>query len=153
MQNGKLIQTLRIKKNLTQKEMAKLLNVKLGTYKMYENNMRIMKLYELNFISNYFNTSIDTLLSLKPNPQMSNVCERINYKFLKFKLKLIRKTNHLTQKDLANEFNISVCSISKFENKPQLININYLYLFAKKFNVSIDYMCGKTTKKEIFSLT
>ncbi len=153
MQNGQLIQTLRIKKSLTQKDLANLLKIKLGTYKMYENNLRVMKLYELNFISNYFNVSLDSLLSLKHNHYISNVSERINYRFLKFKLKLIRKNNHLTQKDLAKEFKIAVNSISKFENKPQFISLNYLYLFAKKFNVSVDYICGKNTKKEIFNLT
>ncbi len=152
MQNGELIQTLRIKNKLKQKDMADLLNVKVGTYKMYENNIRLMKLYELNIISNYFHVSIDALLSLKRNQILTNVCDRINYKFLKFKLKLIRKSNHLTQKELAKEFNIAVNLVSKYENKPQFISLNYLYLFAKKFDVSVDYMCGKTTKKEIFSL-
>ena len=40
-------------------------------------------------------------------------------------------------------------TISKYEKDPSNINANYLYLFAKKFNISIDYICGKTLKKEV----
>jgi len=64
MQNGLLIATLRTKKNLTQEDIATYLKVSLPAYKLYEVNLRAMKLEKLNMLSNLFNISLNSLLSL-----------------------------------------------------------------------------------------
>ncbi|MDE5539128.1 MAG: helix-turn-helix domain-containing protein [Bacilli bacterium] len=149
MQDGTLIANLRTKKNLTQADIAKLLQIDSATYKLYENNLRVIGLYELNYLSNYFQVPMDNLLGLRKYNKQKIECTRINYKYLRFSLKCIRRKSRITQREIGEEFGFSTSSVSKFENKPQLMNVSYLYLFAKKFNVSVDYMCGKTTKKEV----
>ncbi len=148
MQNGLLISRLRTEKGLSQKDMAIFLKVTLATYKLYETNLRPMKIDELNKLSDYFNISLNTLLNLSNNLNKTNYIE-IDYKYLKFSLRYVRKIHRITQKQLAKEFNISIPTIARYEKNPQTVNVIYLHNFAKKFNVSIDYICGKTLKKEV----
>lgn len=149
MQNSNLIATLRVKKGLTQKDMATLLKVSHSVYKLYESNLRIMRLAELNYLSNLFNISLNSLLGISTNPLSFNIKPDIDYKYLKFSLRFVRRRNRITAKDLAKEFHMSAATISRYEHHPEYTSITYLYLFAKKFQVSIDYICGKTLKKEI----
>jgi len=149
MQNNVILASFRTKNNLTQKDMADLLNIGLSTYKMYEAGILPMKLEELNFLSNYYNISLNYLLNVSKKNITNNFRRSIDYKYLKFSLLYFRRLHRLTQKDLAKEFNTSVYSIIKYEKDASTVNILYLYLFAKKFNISIDYLCGKSLKKEI----
>ncbi|MBE6154961.1 MAG: helix-turn-helix transcriptional regulator [Firmicutes bacterium] len=149
MQNNVILASFRTKNNLTQKDMADLLNIGLSTYKMYEAGILPMKLEELNFLSNYYNISLNYLLNVSKKNITNNFRRSIDYKYLKFSLRYFRRLHRLTQKDLAKEFNTSVYSIIKYEKDASTVNILYLYLFAKKFNISIDYLCGKSLKKEI----
>ena len=148
MQNGNLIAKLRIEKMLSQQEMANMLKVGLSTYKLYESNVNVMRLRELNVISNFFNVSLNALLNLTTNENFKEAFP-INYKFLKYNIRLLRKNANLTQRDLAKCFNMSVNSISSFETEPRKMPATYLYSLAKKFNVSADYICGRTLDKAI----
>ena len=149
MQNGNLIAILRLEKGLTQQYMANILNISLKTYKLYESNKRPILINTLNKLCNYFNVSLDALLNLTNNLDNEIINSEINYKKLSFHLRCIRKKYHLTQNDIAYYFGISVMSVSRYEMYPKTISISYLCNFAKKFNISIDYLCGKTQKKEI----
>ena len=149
MPNYYLIGTLRVKYNLTQVDMANILHVGLTTYKNYETNKRLMSLNELNLLSIYFKVSLNYLLGLTNNPKSFNINKKVDYKMLTLYLIHVRKHHHYTQKSLAKELNIHENSISRYETTPRTVSIYYLYLFAKKFNLSIDYICNKTTKKEI----
>lgn len=149
MQNGNLIAMYRIKKGLAQEEMATLLKVSYSTYKLYEANIRTMKLPELNFLSNYYHISLNSLLNISDNPKSLNDKKDIDYKYLKFSLRYIRRINRVYSKDLAREFKMSTSTITKYEKHPECVSTAYLYMFAKKFHISLDYICGKTLKKEV----
>ncbi len=150
MQNGLLIATLRLNKNLTQKDIANYLKISLPAYKLYELNLRAMKLEKINMLSNLFNISLNSLLNVSKTLYSHNENQNIDYNYLGFSLTFIRKRNKLSQKDISTMFNISIPTISKYEKKPETVPITYLYQFAKKFNISIDYICGKTLNKEFF---
>lgn len=149
MQNGTLIATLRLKKNLTQSDIATYLKVSLPAYKLYELSLRAMELEKLNMLSNLFNISLNSLLDISKTIYNYNENQNIDYKYLGFSLTFIRKRNKVSQKDIAKKFNISIPTISKYEKKPETVPITYLYQFAKEFNISIDYICGKTLNKDI----
>ena len=148
MQNGMLISKLRVEHNLSQKEMAKYLHVGVSPYKLFEANIRPMNIKELNRLSNYFKVSLNTLLGLSNNLTEFGPFD-IDYKYLRFSLKYIRKRHRITQKKLAQDFHVSYATVSRFEKYPEKVNASYLYMFAKKFGVSVDYICGKTLKKEV----
>ena len=149
MQNGLILASYRTKNNLSQKEMADILKIAYSTYKVYEAGLLPMKLEEINTLSNYFNISLDYLLNLSKKPDTNNFRRSIDYRYLRFCMRFLRRRDRISQKKLAQEFNISLYTISKYERCPEKVNISYLYAFAKKFNISIDYLCGKSLKKEV----
>ena len=107
-----------------------------------------MKIEELNQFSNYFKISLNTLLGLS-NSLRNVKPSQIDYKYLRFSMKYVRKIHRVTQKDLAKEFDVSIPTVARFEKHPEDMNANYLRCFALKFHVSVDYICGKTLKKEV----
>ncbi|HBF44270.1 MAG TPA: hypothetical protein DDW16_01320 [Clostridiales bacterium] len=68
---GKRIKELRIEKNVTQKELAKSLNLTQDSISLWENNKRIPDTMYIILLCNYFNVSADYLLGLK-NEYMDN---------------------------------------------------------------------------------
>ncbi|APM40587.1 helix-turn-helix domain-containing protein [Clostridium kluyveri] len=60
------------------------------------------------------------------------------------RLKELRKKSNLTQQELANKFYLNKSSISRYENDTQLPEHNILEKIADYFNVSIDYLLGRT---------
>lgn len=148
MQNGLLMAKLRCNQGLSQRDVAQHLKVALTVYKLYEANIRAMKIEELNHFSNYFRISLNTLLGISNNLSIVKPTQ-IDYKYLRFCMKYIRKIHRITQKDLAKEFHVSIPTVARFEKHPENLNAAYLRDFALKFHVSVDYICGKTIKKEV----
>lgn len=60
------------------------------------------------------------------------------------RLKELRKENKLTQKQLAEKLNVTDDCIYYWENNRSEPSIDYLISLANIFNVSIDYLVGKT---------
>ncbi len=61
-----------------------------------------------------------------------------------FRLKELRKKNHLSQIKLAMDLNMNQNTISRYENEIREADYKTLILFADYFNVSIDYLLGRT---------
>jgi predicted transcriptional regulators len=59
---------------------------------------------------------------------------------MNLKLQDIRENNELTQKAVADILNVSQLTYSRWEKKIEIIPLNKLILFAKYFNVSLDYL-------------
>ncbi len=58
------IKDLREDNDLTQKEIAKYLNIKQNTYSQYENGQRQIPLDSLILLAKFYHTSVDYLLGL-----------------------------------------------------------------------------------------
>lgn len=54
----------------------------------------------------------------------------------------IRRSNHWTQKELAEELRVAQNTVSAWEQGKNEPNITTLCRIAKIFDVSIDYICG-----------
>ena len=140
---------LRNKKDLTQREMAKILKVSKSTYARWETQEEIIPLWHLINFCEYFKVSMDYLLGISS----VNTYYDYNYKkkIDKIKIgnniKLLRKRHKLTQKDLAEILNTSQSTISAYENGKTLVLTAFVYSLACQFNLSIDKLCGRS--KEI----
>ncbi len=66
------------------------------------------------------------------------------------RLKEIREDKDLLQKDIAKVLNIKQQQYSEYEIGKRLIPINYLSDLADYYNVSIDYLLGKTDVRKIY---
>lgn len=60
-------------------------------------------------------------------------------------LTLLRTENGLSQKQVANDLNISQGLLSHYENGKRECNLNLLVKIADYFDVSCDYLLGRTT--------
>lgn len=60
----------------------------------------------------------------------------------------LRKLNNLTRKELAEIFSISYSALSNYENNERFPDQEMLINIANYFNVSVDYLLGRTNIKE-----
>lgn len=61
----------------------------------------------------------------------------------------LREDMDLKQRDLAKALNISQRSYSHYENGTRKIPLDVLVALADYYNCSIDYLLGRTKKKEV----
>lgn len=127
----------------TQKETAALLNVSRSTYAGWENCIDVIPLIKLNSFCNYFNVSIDYVCGLTTNKECSIINKEINLEKLGNNLKQVRTSHNDTQELISDIIQVDQSNYSKYETGKSLIHIYPLIEFAKHYNVSIDWLCGK----------
>ena len=66
-----------------------------------------------------------------------------------FRLKELRKQRKISQIKLAMDLNMGQNTISRYENEVHEADYETLVLFADYFNVSIDYLLGRTDNPKI----
>lgn len=79
MDIGSKIKSLRLKKNLTQQELGKILGVEKSTISMYENNKSRPDDETKSKIADYFNVTTDYLLGRSDNPKLTQEEEKDVY--------------------------------------------------------------------------
>lgn len=65
-------------------------------------------------------------------------------KKMQFRLKQLRKERQISQLKLAFDLNMNQNTISRYENMEREADYATLILFADYFNVSLDYLLGRT---------
>ena len=144
MNYGTIIKKLREEQNKTQQEIASILGIARQTYNHYEIQDSIIPLKHLNNLANYYNVSIDYIFELTKQRRYSNFKKEININLSKERLKAFRKEQKLTQVKLANILNTFHTVIVDYEHGKNLIATPFLYTICKKYNISADYLLGKT---------
>ena len=141
MYSDKLI-FIRENNELTQNNVAKILDISRGSYSLYEREYTIIPLKHLITLCEHFNVSLDYIFSFTSK---ENYTPTNNYDtFLSGKrIKELRKECKITQKELANILNVANTIISEYENGNFLISTHALYTICKKYNVSADYLLGR----------
>lgn len=66
-----------------------------------------------------------------------------------FRLKEIRKNKGISQLKLAMDLNMGQNTISRYENEVREADYKTLIMFADYFDVSVDYLLGRTDNPEI----
>lgn len=61
-----------------------------------------------------------------------------------FKLRNMRESKHMTQADLSKDIGLSRERYNQYENDRRTPDLDTLLLLAKYFNVSTDYLLGRT---------
>ncbi len=62
-------------------------------------------------------------------------------------LKKLRKEKHVSQEDAAKELQISVRSYARYEGGEREPNLSILWRMADLFDVSIDYLVGRSERR------
>lgn len=144
------LKDLREDKDLTQKQLAKILGVKQPTYSGWENDIDYIPLTRLNNLCNYWNVTMDYMSRLsntKNNDMMIN--SNIDKKTIGKRLKLIRNENKDSQEDISQIIGLARSAYSAAEGGKNFIQTTLLITFCKHYNVSMDYICGRTNNKTI----
>ena len=67
---------------------------------------------------------------------------------MEFRLKYLRKTRKISQLRLALDLNMNQNTISRYENLEREADYETLIKFANYFDVSLDYLLGRSDKEK-----
>lgn len=133
----------------TQIEMANILKVSRSTYAGWENGIDLIPLLKLNEFCNYFGICLDYICGLTNTKKYEISNLDINKIILGQNIKNTRTKHNDTQKTVAKTIGVDQSNYSKYELGKILIHTYPLIEFAKYYNVSIDWLCGKTKDSNI----
>lgn len=140
------IKDLREEYDLTQLKMSEIMNVSKSNYARWETNESIIPLKHLNNLCNYFNVSMDYITGLSKEKNYIIINKKLNKELIGKRLKEFRENNNLTQEELAKQINTSHSTISAYESVKTMLLTAFAYDICKKYNISLDYLCGRTDK-------
>lgn len=143
--NEKRLFDLREYKDLSQIKLADYLGITQQTYSLWEKGTKIIPLKHLNSLSNFYEISMDYIVGLKDEKNNSGIIKltELNKNEIGSRIKKIREDNNLTLRDLAKELNTTSSTISAYETGKTLILTAFAYQICIKYNVSLDWLCGK----------
>lgn len=142
MNNTRLLE-LREYNFLLQKDIAQILNIDRSTYSTWETNLKIIPLKHLNTLFNYYNISMDYILSLTNKKIKYKKSNELDKKIIGNNIKKLRSNNNLTLRDLARILNTTSSTIWAYETGKTLLLTAFAIEIAKKYHLSIDELCGK----------
>lgn len=143
--NEKRLFDLREYKDLSQIKLADYLGITQRTYSLWEKGTKIIPLKHLNNLSNFYEISMDYIVGLTDEKNNSGIIKltELNKNEIGSRIKKIREDNNLTLRDLAKELNTTSSTISAYETGKTLILTAFAYQICIKYNVSLDWLCGK----------
>ncbi len=138
---SKRLKQIRKDKKLTQKNVADTLGISEISYTNYENEYYIIPINYLIIFSKCYDISIDYIFGLSMNNKVT-----FDTNMLKAgqRLKEWRSKNKLTQDKIALVLNTNRSVIANYERGRNYIATPFLYTLCKKYNISADYLLGKT---------
>lgn len=144
--NFERLQSIREDHDLKQIDIANVLSVKQVNISNWERSKEVIPLNKLNKLSNYYNVSLDYLSGLSNNQNAVKLCD-LNSKKVGNNLRNFRLEKKMTQVELASFLNTTHSTISAYESGKTLILTSFAYQICKKYNISLDWLCGKSEKK------
>lgn len=137
------LRNVRENNNLTQKEVADKLNISRPNYTRWETKEKIIPLRKLNAFCNLFNVSMDYIVGLSNTNSKINYNKELDLNVVSERLKKVRKQLNLTQQNLADFLQCDRSIISDYENGITLILTSFAIQICNKYNISLDWLCGR----------
>lgn len=136
------LRQMREEHNLTQKQIAHILDVDRSTYASWETGKDSIPLRRLNKLSDYYKVSIDYLTGLTNVSSRYRIID-LDAKVVGQNLRNLRKMHNLVQKDIFIFLNTTSSTYSAYETGKILIKTDFLYTIANKYHASIDDLLSK----------
>ena len=127
---------------INQEQMAEILKTSQSNYSRWESGKEFINLKKLNMLCNYFNVNMDYAIGIS-RKIIPNGKHELNPKTIGNNIRIIRRKNNLTQKDLAKILNTSQSTISAYESGKTIILTSFAIEIVKKYNESLDWLCGR----------
>lgn len=131
---------LRKEKGLTQEAVAETLGLGRQAVSFYESGDREPTLENLLNLARFFEVSVDDLLSKDMRPAGSLLSLNIRY---------LRKSNRITQKELARLLGVEDPAVSKYESGDNKPTVEGLLNISEFFGVTVDDLLKKDLSKEV----
>ena len=144
----KRINDLRIDNDLTQKQMANILNTTRDVYAQWERGFSNFPLNKINEYANFYQTSLDYITGLSNN-KINYHCEEIDINIITTRIKRLRKKYNYSQAKLCQKINIKQRTYSGYETGRSVPPLSVLFLLSKLYNVSLDYLMGRKQEEDI----
>ena len=144
MMYGKKLKIIRERNGLTQEELGSYIGITKQAFNHFEKEYTIIPIKHLNTLCNYFGVSLDYIFDFTSKIKYSNAKADIDLNIVKNRLKEFRKENKKKKKKLASILNVAKGTIGNYESSRSLIATPFLYTICKKYNISADYLLGKT---------
>ena len=143
------IADLRLDKDLKQKEVASKLNVLENNYSKWERGVTDIPLLKINELANFYNCSLDYLFGLS-NKNIKTDKKEINLKLMSQRILSLRKEKNLTQEQVSEHIGFHQRTYAHYEDGSRIPTSFKVYYIAIYYNVSLDYIVGRSNKKELF---
>ena len=145
---GLRIKQLRKDMNLSQIDLAKKLNISNTTLSQYETGQRIPSDDIKIQLANFFDCTTDYLLGLSENKKTpADFTDNEVYIMFRIRLKELREENKISQQKLADTLGVKQSTVGMWENGKNKPEFDTLIKISEYFDVSVDYLLGKTNKK------
>lgn len=133
---------------MTQQELGFVFGVSKNTVSGWENAHDTMPFNKLIRFCNLYDFSLDFVVGFtRKNIKYDKI--KFNKKEIGLQLKSIRNELKLSQQQLADDCKISQTTYSSYETGHYLINTITIYTICKKYNISMDYLVGRTNSEKI----
>ena len=142
------LSNLRIDNDLKQKDIADKLGVERSTYAMWEIGKSDFPILTANELANYYKVSIDYLLGMS-DIKFETERNEIDFNLMRKRLKKLRKNKGISQLELGDKVGFSQKTYSNYEVGSRVPTTFKLMYIAKYYNVSYDYLVGRSDIKEI----
>lgn len=142
------LEELREEKNITRKEIAKILNVSPSIYCRWEKNKDSIPTKRLIDLANYYQINIDYILNLT-NKRVIIKRTKINIDIISKRTKELRNNLGYTLRDIAKILNTTSSTWSAYETGKTLILYSFLIKICQSNKISVDWLLGRTDNPKI----
>ena len=140
--NFETLKNIRNELELTQEDIAKILNVKRGTYASWECGSDTIPTEQLYKLAEHYQVNIDYLVGLnKKHKVFSN--KKLNKEDVGKNLLKLRKKLNIAQLPFAESLNINQSTYWAYEHGKTLITTTTLITLAKTYSCSIDELLNR----------
>lgn len=147
MINVTRLKDIREDNDISQVQMAEILEVNRSTYSLWELGINIIPLKSLCNFADYFNYSIDYVLGLTNIRKNPNLIKGLDLIKLGENIKKIRLQNELSQENIASMIGVTQACITRYEKGLICISTSNLYKLSKEFKISLSELCGKVKSR------
>ena len=142
------IKWIREELEMTQTEFAKIFGVTWNAVAGWENAYFSIPMMKLAKLCNLYNYSLDYVMGLtRKNTQYGTF--KIDKTIISQRLKELRKKLNLSQSKLSDDCKIARTTYIGYESGKNLISTTNLCYICKTYNVSMDYIVGRTKNTKI----
>lgn len=132
----------------SQREIAENLGVERSVYAEWEIYRSVIPIRRLIKLADFYKINIDYTLGLT-DMQLNVNPIIVDINIVGSNLLAFRKEMNFTTKKLADVLHISDSSITRYEKSQILVSTSFCYNLARKYNISVDYILGRSNTKYI----